>query len=68
MTIPRADVVGSLLRPAYLREARQGAREGRVAAEALRAAEDSAVREAIALPGGSPTGATRRSPGRSSRA
>ena len=49
MTIPRADVVGSLLRPAYLRAARQGAREGRVAAEALRAAEDSAVREAIAL-------------------
>jgi 5-methyltetrahydropteroyltriglutamate--homocysteine methyltransferase len=49
VTIPRADVVGSLLRPAYLREARQGAREGRVAAEALRAAEDSAVREAIAL-------------------
>ena len=30
VTIPRADVVGSLLRPAYLREARQGAREGRV--------------------------------------
>ncbi|HME94780.1 MAG TPA: hypothetical protein VKN16_11255 [Methylomirabilota bacterium] len=49
MTIPRADVVGSLLRPAYLREARQGAREGRVTAGALRAAEDTAVREAIAL-------------------
>ena len=49
MTTPRADVVGSLLRPAYLREARQGAREGRVTAEALRAAEDRAVREAIAL-------------------
>jgi len=46
---PRADVVGSLLRPAYLREARQGAREGRVTAEALRAAEDRAVRDAIAL-------------------
>jgi 5-methyltetrahydropteroyltriglutamate--homocysteine methyltransferase len=42
-------VVGSLLRPTYLREARQGAREGRVTAEALRAAEDRAVREAIAL-------------------
>jgi len=49
VTTPRSDVVGSLLRPAYLREARQGAREGRVAPEALRAAEDRAVREAIAL-------------------
>jgi 5-methyltetrahydropteroyltriglutamate--homocysteine methyltransferase len=49
VTTPRADVVGSLLRPPHLREARQGAREGRVTAEALRAAEDRAVREAIAL-------------------
>lgn len=49
MTTPRADVVGSLLRPSYLREARQGAREGRVTPEALRAIEDRAVREAIAL-------------------
>jgi methionine synthase II (cobalamin-independent) len=49
VTTPRSDVVGSLLRPAYLREARQGAREGRVGPEALRAAEDRAVREAIAL-------------------
>jgi methionine synthase II (cobalamin-independent) len=46
---PRADVVGSLLRPETLRLARQGAREGRVTPEALRAAEDRAVREAIAL-------------------
>jgi 5-methyltetrahydropteroyltriglutamate--homocysteine methyltransferase len=46
---PRADVVGSLLRPEALRRARQGAREGRVTPEALRAAEDQAVREAIAL-------------------
>jgi 5-methyltetrahydropteroyltriglutamate--homocysteine methyltransferase len=46
---PRADVVGSLLRPEALRLARQGAREGRVTPEALRAAEDQAVREAIAL-------------------
>ena len=46
---PRADVVGSLLRPEALRLARQGAREGRVTPEALRAAEDHAVREAIAL-------------------
>jgi 5-methyltetrahydropteroyltriglutamate--homocysteine methyltransferase len=46
---PRADVVGSLLQPEALRLARQGAREGRVTPEALRAAEDRAVREAIAL-------------------
>ena len=46
---PRSDVVGSLLRPEALRRARQGAREGRVTPEALRAAEDRAVLEAIAL-------------------
>ena len=49
MTIARADVVGSLLRPAYLRQARQAAREGTLGAEALRAVEDRAVREAIGL-------------------
>src|SRR5438552_531625 len=47
--VARADVVGSLLRPAYLREARQGARAGTVSEAELRAAEDRAVREAIAL-------------------
>jgi len=47
--IARSDVVGSLLRPAYLREARQGVREGRVSAAELHAVEDRAVREAIAL-------------------
>ena len=46
---PRADVVGSLLRPAHLREVRQAAREGRADAAAVRAAEDRAVREAIAM-------------------
>jgi 5-methyltetrahydropteroyltriglutamate--homocysteine methyltransferase len=45
----RADVVGSLLRPSYLKEARQSAQEGRVSAEELRAVEDRAVREAIGL-------------------
>jgi hypothetical protein len=35
----RSDVVGSLLRPAYLREARQGVREGRVSEAELHAAE-----------------------------
>ena len=47
--VARADVVGSLLRPAYLRQARQGARAGTVNEADLRAAEDRAVREAIAL-------------------
>ena len=47
--VARSDVVGSLLRPAYLRETRQAVREGRVSASELRAAEDRAVREAIAL-------------------
>jgi 5-methyltetrahydropteroyltriglutamate--homocysteine methyltransferase len=45
----RADVVGSLLRPPYLREARRAAREGRLSAADLHAVEDRAVREAIAL-------------------
>jgi len=47
--VARADVVGSLLRPAYLRQARQGARAGTVSAADLRAAEDRAVREAISV-------------------
>ena len=47
--VARADVVGSLLRPAYLREARQGARAGTVSEADLRAAEDRAVREAISV-------------------
>ena len=47
--VVHAEVVGSLLRPAYLREARQGVREGRVSDAALRAAEDRAVLEAITL-------------------
>src|SRR3954468_22990441 len=45
----RADVVGSLLRPPYLREARAGMRAGTVSDAQLRAVEDRAVREAIAL-------------------
>jgi methionine synthase II (cobalamin-independent) len=48
-TAVRADVVGSLLRPEYLREARAAAREGTIGADELRAAEDRAVLEAIAL-------------------
>ena len=45
----RADVVGSLLRPPYLREARAGMRAGTVSDAQLRQVEDRAVREAIAL-------------------
>jgi len=45
----RSDVVGSLLRPSYLREARKRASEGAIDASELRAVEDRAVREAIAL-------------------
>jgi len=49
MGIARADVVGSLLRPPYLREARQRFQDGTVSAEALRQVEDRAIREAIEL-------------------
>jgi 5-methyltetrahydropteroyltriglutamate--homocysteine methyltransferase len=45
----RSDVVGSLLRPDYLREARKAAREGRMSAADLHAVADRAVRDAIAL-------------------
>lgn len=47
--IARSDVVGSLLRPEYLRAARRAARDGTLDAAGLRAVEDRAVREAIAL-------------------
>ena len=45
----RSDVVGSLLRQTYLREARQAVREGRLSEAELRQVEDRAVLEAIAL-------------------
>jgi 5-methyltetrahydropteroyltriglutamate--homocysteine methyltransferase len=45
----RADVVGSLLRPQFLRDARRAAREGRLSAADLHPVEDRAVLEAIAL-------------------
>ena len=47
--IPRAETVGSLLRPHYLQEARQNAREGRVGPDELRSLEDRAVLEALDL-------------------
>ena len=48
-TVVRADVVGSLLRPEYLRETRDAARAGTLAQDEMRVAEDRAVLEAIAL-------------------
>ncbi|NAZ80294.1 5-methyltetrahydropteroyltriglutamate--homocysteine S-methyltransferase [Kineococcus sp. R8] len=45
----RADHVGSLLRPAALLEAREQAARGELDAAGLRAAEDVAVRDAVAL-------------------
>src|SRR3984885_15227691 len=45
----RADHVGSLLRPAGLHEARKQRAEGVISDEQLRAAEDEAVREVVAL-------------------
>jgi 5-methyltetrahydropteroyltriglutamate--homocysteine methyltransferase len=45
----RTDVVGSLLRPAPLREARRRRREGTIDEAELRAVEDEAVRDAIRL-------------------
>jgi 5-methyltetrahydropteroyltriglutamate--homocysteine methyltransferase len=48
-TVVRADVVGSLLRPEYLSESKDAMRAGTVDAAELRALEDRAVLEAIAL-------------------
>lgn len=45
----RTDVVGSLLRPAAVIEARAHFDEGKLDAAGLRAVEDAAVREAVAL-------------------
>ncbi|MFZ1104207.1 MAG: cobalamin-independent methionine synthase II family protein [Hyphomicrobiaceae bacterium] len=47
--IARADVVGSLLRPQYLLDARNGWREGRVSEAEMAATADRAVAEAIAM-------------------
>ena len=46
---PRSDVVGSLLRPGYLLEARQAYEAGRIGAQEFKRAEDRAVDEAIQL-------------------
>jgi 5-methyltetrahydropteroyltriglutamate--homocysteine methyltransferase len=45
----RNDVVGSLLRPAELKQARQGYDEGKLSREDLRQAEDREIRNAVRL-------------------
>jgi 5-methyltetrahydropteroyltriglutamate--homocysteine methyltransferase len=45
----RAEHIGSLLRPPALLAARQAAAEGRLSADALRAAEDAHIRDAVRL-------------------
>jgi 5-methyltetrahydropteroyltriglutamate--homocysteine methyltransferase len=45
----RTDVVGSLLRPAVVKEARVAFDDGKISEAALRAIEDEAVREAVRL-------------------
>src|SRR5438309_8295669 len=45
----RTDVVGSLLRPAALKEARAAYDDGRIGADALRTIEDAAVAQAVRL-------------------
>src|SRR3712207_6279345 len=48
-TIYRADVVGSMLRPRALVEARRAWREGRLGVDEYRAAEDAAVDRALRI-------------------
>jgi 5-methyltetrahydropteroyltriglutamate--homocysteine methyltransferase len=45
----KADVVGSLLRPPAIHAARAQCEAGEISAEALRAVEDEAIREAVAM-------------------
>ncbi|MGH2347753.1 MAG: cobalamin-independent methionine synthase II family protein [Chloroflexota bacterium] len=49
MSAYRSDVIGSLLRPAYLKEARARFEAGELAAATFKRVEDRAVNEAIAL-------------------
>jgi len=49
MTVYRTDVVGSLLRPAYLKEARAQRDAGALSPAEFKRAEDRAVNEALAL-------------------
>ena len=45
----RSDVVGSLLRPAHLKEARVAFDEGKISADEMRRVEDQAIRQAVLL-------------------
>ncbi len=45
----RSDVVGSLLRPSYLKEARSRCDEGKIGGEEMRRIEDQAIRQAVLL-------------------
>lgn len=49
MTIYRSDVIGSLLRPAYLKEARERRASGELSHAEFKRIEDRAVDEAVAL-------------------
>ncbi len=49
LAIIRTDVVGSLLRPGFLKQARARCDAGKIGAEELRRVEDEAVRHAVAL-------------------
>ena len=49
MLTPHAEVIGSLLRPGYLLDAKRAFEENRIGREELKATEDRAVDEAIAL-------------------
>jgi 5-methyltetrahydropteroyltriglutamate--homocysteine methyltransferase len=45
----RTDVIGSLLRPAFLKQARKAFDEGKMPAEEFRAVEDRAVRQSVKM-------------------
>jgi 5-methyltetrahydropteroyltriglutamate--homocysteine methyltransferase len=45
----RTDVIGSLLRPAFLKDARKAFDEGKMPAEEFRAIEDKAVRQSVRM-------------------
>src|SRR5258708_7400942 len=49
MSHPRAETVGSFLRPDYLLSSRNDFAKGRITAAALRAVEDQAIREVVAM-------------------
>jgi 5-methyltetrahydropteroyltriglutamate--homocysteine methyltransferase len=49
LTTVRTDVIGSLLRPAYLKEARKRFDDGQMPAEEFRAVEDRAVRDSVRM-------------------